>query len=393
MTQWTLSIDTRTPLWTGGITTQKMDRVEESGVLGSLHWWYEAVLRGLVGAGLRPDGVCDPTGDSQHRCNWESHRWVCRACDLFGATGYARRFRLTMQGGSRLWEDGRVQITAPGGRNGWYFGPPWISTDADPIRGRILPLRGAPVANDLAVVLALISHWGGLGARTQHGLGVVDASLQDEQGRLVMPDVSAFLAPYTSGLYPDDGLPSLSNLFFARLALRNGVSAQWWRQAQLGRGATDQVWRLNAGFSVPVAPAIKYKLRYGRSGASVLPAISSSSQADQFFGTVRRNANYAAMIHVSNAYRDHQTGRWHFRVWGWFPRNVQLVGIRREDLLNQLHALVTTNQPFWDAIFGPGVVDLQQTVWREVDPTGHGRNTPGLGAATTSATDLLRVLV
>lgn len=399
MAQLTLSIDTRTPLWTGGVTTQQMKRVEESGVLGSLRWWYEAVLRGLVGAGLRQDGVCDPTGDSQHRCNWESHHWVCRVCDLFGATGYARRFRLTMQGGNPLWKGDRVQITAPGGRNGWYFGAPWISTPNSPISGHILPLRGASMANDLAVVLALISKWGALGARTQHGLGVVDATLQDGQGQPVRPDVSAFLAPYTSRLYPDDGRPSLSNLFFARLTLRDGVSAQWWRQARLGQGATHPDWRLNDGFSVPVAPAIKYKLRFagvtstGRTGVSVLSAISNATQAECFFGRAEPNDNRAAMLHVSNAYCDQQTGRWQFRVWGWFPRNAPLAGIRREDLLNQTHDLVTAQQPFWDAIFGAGVVDLQQTIWREVDPTGHGRNTGGLTAPPTSAADLLRTLI
>ncbi len=49
-----LELKTLTPLWTGGIGT--MDRIHETSIIGSLRWWYEAIVRGLGG------NVCDTTG-------------------------------------------------------------------------------------------------------------------------------------------------------------------------------------------------------------------------------------------------------------------------------------------------------------------------------------------
>lgn len=74
---------TLTPLWTGGVD-QQPDRLHETGLIGSLRWWYEALVRGLGGY------ACDPTGDD--RCPINDKR--CAACELFGCTGWSRKFRL-----------------------------------------------------------------------------------------------------------------------------------------------------------------------------------------------------------------------------------------------------------------------------------------------------------
>ncbi len=84
---------TLTPLWTGGVD-QTCDRLHETGLIGSLRWWYEALVRGLGGY------ACDPTSDG--RCPDENGR-RCAACELFGCTGWARKFRLRV-----LDEQGRV---------------------------------------------------------------------------------------------------------------------------------------------------------------------------------------------------------------------------------------------------------------------------------------------
>ncbi len=41
-------IQTLTPLWTGGVQAGKVDRIHETGIVGSMRWWYEAIVRGLV---------------------------------------------------------------------------------------------------------------------------------------------------------------------------------------------------------------------------------------------------------------------------------------------------------------------------------------------------------
>jgi len=73
----------QTPLWTGGVDG-KSNRVQETGILGSLRWWYEAVVRGLGGH------ACDPTGDQS--CPDRQDR-RCVACELFGCTDWQRKFK------------------------------------------------------------------------------------------------------------------------------------------------------------------------------------------------------------------------------------------------------------------------------------------------------------
>lgn len=51
-----ITIKTLTPLWTGGIDG-KCDRLHETGILGSLRWWMEVLVRGVGGQ------VKDPTSD------------------------------------------------------------------------------------------------------------------------------------------------------------------------------------------------------------------------------------------------------------------------------------------------------------------------------------------
>lgn len=75
---------TLTPLWTGGVD-QTCDRLHETGLIGSLRWWYEALVRGLGGY------ACDPRGDD--RCPDKEGKH-CVVCELFGCTGWGRKFRL-----------------------------------------------------------------------------------------------------------------------------------------------------------------------------------------------------------------------------------------------------------------------------------------------------------
>jgi CRISPR-associated protein Cmr1 len=77
-------LKTLTPLWTGGVDGT-CDCLHETGLIGSLRWWYEALVRGLGGY------ACDPT--SEDRCPDKDGRH-CVACELFGCTGWARKFRL-----------------------------------------------------------------------------------------------------------------------------------------------------------------------------------------------------------------------------------------------------------------------------------------------------------
>lgn len=56
---YTVKIRPLTPIWTGDADRQNTT-LRETGIIGSLRWWYEALIRGLGGT------ACDPTSD--HRC-------------------------------------------------------------------------------------------------------------------------------------------------------------------------------------------------------------------------------------------------------------------------------------------------------------------------------------
>ncbi len=79
-----LKLKPLTPLWTGD-ENRRCSTLRETGIIGSLRWWYEALIRGLGGS------ACDPTNTT---CDGKDH---CAACELFGCTGWARKFRLEVE--------------------------------------------------------------------------------------------------------------------------------------------------------------------------------------------------------------------------------------------------------------------------------------------------------
>jgi len=108
MTKLEIHLKTLTPLWTGG-ADGRCDRVHETGIIGSLRWWYEAIVRGMGGK------ACDPTagGCIYKRKKGESHEAaynrLCHACQLFGCTSWQRKFKLRILG-----SDGKLFAEKPG---------------------------------------------------------------------------------------------------------------------------------------------------------------------------------------------------------------------------------------------------------------------------------------
>lgn len=79
-------------IWTGN-SKGKEDNLIPTGLLGSIRWWFEVLVRGLGGH------ACDP---HQTECKDLNH---CVVCELFGCTGWARKFRFQVIG-----ENGHSQV-------------------------------------------------------------------------------------------------------------------------------------------------------------------------------------------------------------------------------------------------------------------------------------------
>jgi CRISPR-associated protein Cmr1 len=129
-------------IWTGDADTAERKRAERlipTGLLGSIRWWFEVLVRGLGGS------PCDPSSNRK-ACLNEQH---CVACELFGCTGWARKLRFDVRDAegaiikSKLSKDSKFGL-------------------------RFTPLRGVAAEEWalLELTLRLISEFGALGGKT-----------------------------------------------------------------------------------------------------------------------------------------------------------------------------------------------------------------------------------
>jgi CRISPR-associated protein Cmr1 len=299
---------TKTPIWTGGIGGT-MDHLQETGIIGSLRWWYEAILRGLV------SDACDPT---VHSCILDLDQYkklsdkplgerlhesgLCDACQVFGATGWKRRFRLSVSGqmegsgptthqqptGNRYKRDGR---TPPS----WYFKGPGQSGEftisITPSSREFNPIL-------ITGLLKLINGYGGLAAKTQMGYGWIEFTETPEF------DPDHFLKNiHISAGSPDAKLPALENMFFCELETTDhGITAV-----------------LNAKFDV------RELFR---------ESLDNTDLRHFVCGTVK-GTRQGSKIFISQAVNDRM------RVWGWIPHQLPVRGYTRPQVVGEIHATLS----------------------------------------------------
>lgn len=135
-----------TDLWTGDFNG-KSGRLIPTGLLGSIRWWFEVLVRGLSG------NACDP---SDTKCEGRNH---CVVCELFGCTGWARKFRFEV-----LDKDCNIRETK---NNEETNISPQIK------KGEKFSLRFAalrPICNEewalLDITFRLIAEYGAIGGKT-----------------------------------------------------------------------------------------------------------------------------------------------------------------------------------------------------------------------------------
>jgi len=84
-----LKIKAVSDIWTGGINIGENNDFRNSGIIGSIRWWYEITVRALGGYACSPlieEGSCPDS---------EGNR--CPVCELFGCTGWSRKFKLRLE--------------------------------------------------------------------------------------------------------------------------------------------------------------------------------------------------------------------------------------------------------------------------------------------------------
>ena len=299
-----IKIKTLTPLWTGGVDTT-MDRIHGTGLLGSLRWWYEAIVRGLGG------GACDPVGDNKCRCDAKDSRppeaQLCHACYAFGTTGWRRRFRLEVEDKTRpIWKpaDRMLNIRPPGRTRGWYLPPGQMGT-------LTLKFAGDPnLLSLMAALLLFLEKWGNLGAKPQLGYGVFTIENRDETlewARGNGDDKPGWEWKILGDREVDENLPDLRRFGFFKFRFET-TQPGWWTQVPGLNRVSLQIQPIVSQYQiVPVSPVLKNEWRFNQWNRKW-------GDDREIFGTLRPD-RIRSKVTVSWAYRDN--GMWKVRGWAW----------------------------------------------------------------------------
>ena len=340
-----ITLKTLTPLWTGGVETGKMDRLHETGLLGSLRWWYEAIVRGLGG------DVCDPTSDKpEDSCQFDAQTYektkniedglagVCPVCRLFGCTGWKRRFGLqaTATDLQPFW---LATKDKPQKFNHWWLSEVYKPQESYVALGQITLrfrwIRGYEGQHELIqALLSLVSQLGGLGAKSQYGFGLlsyadaqsISQSLAIIKRNLVNPNPRKDL----SGVYP-----ALSNYWLLQCVVPNDDVNQQFSQVNIV--GNQQTFNQYKSYLLPVSFDIRYKLP-GSSDKGLRQAYRlqhGKMPTRQLFGTLKGSENdkRASSVFVSHLYKENGSETdYQLRVWGF--ANPEITGEIEKSLID-----------------------------------------------------------
>lgn len=367
-----------TPLWTGNIDS-RTDFIQSTGIIGSLRWWMETILRGM---GYY---ACDPVSDERCPKKVNNNLTYCLACLIFGATGKRRLFRVEINDKDvRKVFEGRPINIKPSGRNrGWFLG----SGLTGKVELRIIPLDRRAEISLFLLPLLIAAKWAAIGAKTQLGYGVVELSnasglkleaFKKSLNKIIEGESLRSETNKDKNNSSNTELPNLREMFFAKVQFKVN-SEDWWAEVDGIKEAVDQEGKMlkeknspilkawyNSG-SVPIAPAIKNWLRFqdGKQLWQTNHYINSHIEK-WLFGTTGNN-KVASKINISCAYRINDS-LWEFRIWGWIPLHGHPSGFNRNSFLEKLKDALSGNGSIkipWIKLLGAKTEDHQLVDWRE----------------------------
>jgi len=211
---------TLTPIWTGDARGECKE-LKLTGLLGSLRWWFEALVRGV---GYK---ACDPTSDNKCKLELRNpeefskiYERICPVCYLFGTTGWKGRFSVEVEE-NRLQPIERFEVrTRTDKHNGRY-----LSRYCSGLIGSI-SLRfkfSLDVSKDYIVLfvklLKLLNDWGMIGAHISQGNGVCEISFEVDVDEFVDVKFSEIELIKTDRQKTCNDCPNLKNFKFLKLKL------------------------------------------------------------------------------------------------------------------------------------------------------------------------------
>ena len=322
-----VKIQTLTPLWTGGVDAGKCDRIHETGILGSLRWWMEVLVRGMGG------NVCDLT---EQKCLYKNG--LCEVCKIFGAEGQKRRFRLevvrdntrpdeTVSSKIELKHDykDREGKTKTRISTWWFREKPRSGTFTVQIQS-LHPNFKPKVIGGL---IQFIADWSALGARPQMGFGVIQILEGDRIN--TQPLWDWLMTTAGNNTYPD--LPSLQNISLAKIRSKDSNPSFQeqdtfnlkYNLRGLFRTERDTAPQQNQG-NKPILKQAKGNIQNkGKEEQELRHFIMGTVEDEQM----------ATKIKISRAYDNDQL----IRVWGWVPAQAEVYknGWNREKIVDTIY--------------------------------------------------------
>jgi len=318
---YTVKIKTLTPIWTGDVD-RECKKIKETGIIGSLRWWYEAIVRGYGGY------ACDPTNSD---CNEKDH---CDACELFGCTGWSRKFRLESNLIANIPEISirtREKHKTRGSRRYLQRKVGGLCTNDSIMKLNIIPIR---VLNIVELFLLnksfeIIEEYGGLGAKISQGNGTIKIIKSDipkvDLGNTFEErknKLSKYLKKNLKCSYI--GTPNLKEFFFWKIKLEFNKNIKdlinesaFWSIKSDEKNSWLYLW--NYYNFLPISHHVRDTIRY---------SISNGNRRHEIFGEQKKGSK----IFVSHGYKsDNKTIE--FRIFGYEIYNNELKSI--EDKLKK----------------------------------------------------------
>jgi CRISPR-associated protein Cmr1 len=280
----------------------------ETSIIGSLRWWLEALARGYginVPEIRSQDGEAEADHAQDETADGEAKPKGIDA--FFGCTAQKRAFRVDIEAGSvaEVSIPGKVRLPAARAndpRPGWFFkgerafkaSPPNQGNPRGTLKLRLIAtdLDAAKAESVIRIIeglLTFISQFGALGARTQHGFGIIGYKSAEGISALVRwldSQPAAMIGTVTSSQ-----LPSIGNFFHLSVPVRAAVREP---HGEDGFMATLRLRR---------------QIRDGFRNAG------EDDLRHQVMGWVKGDDRQGSRISVSLPYED---GRGHrIRIWGW----------------------------------------------------------------------------
>jgi len=314
----TIKLQTLTPLWTGA-ADRSCESLKLTGLLGSLRWWFEVLVRGMEYY------ACDST--SENKCKNEIkhpedlYRFpnqVCPACFLFGATGWRKRFTVTLNSSFIRPYSDKIKVKIGEKSKEWHYYPGLIGTATLTFYFKSYEPFNEYLKSTLKILLTLIQNYGMLGAKTALGYGVVSfidlysSNLQDDWNKF-----NSFLNCFKNFKHKnnDKVIPTLNDMFFAKFKITNNDIATSLNKIEKFF-ETDTQSDLNALKNsnwIFISPFVRKKIR---------KIFNKKEERHFLMGKVSRDYTTFSAIQVSHGYINPESEDLEFKINGWLPEEI-----------------------------------------------------------------------